>query len=292
MVDKWVRIVADGTADTASNDTTETQIGTGVTVPSWAHSCLAARFHLGDITMTTAEDIAGYFRLANDNNTIDPLNYPMQVIPANLAGAAAGQMFLSPITVPVMQNVEPNDIVRMYAAFDAATTGVHLFGGYLLFSSDAAPMRLHCQKMAATAIGDALAESASVDINTLAGKTGDLLGILGYVNAAGTMVAAESVDAYMRVKSAAAGWQEQRLGLNHENAGLGADTYVVTAPIAYLYADQKDLLDWFGGFEKAMLGAKSFHIGQKETFSFTAQNTRDPDNNIDAVFRGFLLWKE
>ncbi|MDD1679402.1 MAG: hypothetical protein LUO93_09520, partial [Methanomicrobiales archaeon] len=132
-MDKWVRIVADGTADTSSTDATEVQIGTGVTVPSWAKSVLAAQFALGDITMTTAEDIAGYFRLANDNNTIDPLNYPMPVIPANLAGAAAGQMHF-PVTVPVMQKVAESDIIRMYAAFDAATTGVHLFGGYLLFS--------------------------------------------------------------------------------------------------------------------------------------------------------------
>lgn len=290
-MDKWVRIVADGTADTNSADATETQIGSGVAVPTWAKSVLQGIFALGDITMTTAEQVSGYVRVYNDNNDVEPLYFPMPVIPANLAGAAAGQMHF-PVSFPIMQNVSPNDTVRMAAAFDAATTGVHTIGGYFLFSDQPVGLRLHCQKMAYTAVGDALAQSAMVDIQTITDKTSQLLGILGYGVVGGTAVAAESGDSYMRVNSVLAGWQEQRLALNHENAGLGADSYIITQPVAYIYRDQKELMDWFDGYHKRWLGMRSIAVKGKETFTFSAQNTRDPDDTMDRGFRGFLLWKE
>lgn len=290
MTEQWARIVADGTADTASNDTTEATIGSGIAVPTWAKSIIQAVFSLGTITMTTAEDVAGYFRIDNNANTIDPLNWPMPVIPANLAGAAAGQMHF-PVSVPVFQNVTPNDTINIKAAFDGATTGVHLFGGYLLFSSRPAPFRLHAQKMAATAIGDGLSESSQVNIETLADKTSQLLGIWGYQNIGGTVVAADGSEPYMRVKASLPNWVEQRLPLNVENACLGADSYIVTKPVVYLYQNS-GLWDFFNGFHTRMLGFENFPVNGRQSFTFSAQHTRDVNDSADAVFRGGLIWRE
>lgn len=292
MVEQWVRIIANATADQNSSDTTETPIGTtGVKVPTWARSVVQAAFSLGTITMTTAEDVAGYFRIYDDNNNIEPLYFPMPVIPANLAGAAAGQMH-TPITVPVLQPVVANEILRMAAAFDAATTGVHLFGGYFLFSDQPVGRRIHCQKMAATAIGDALAESGEVSIETLDTKTSKLLGIIAYHNQAGTSVAAEGTEPYLRVKSRLSGWQEQQLPLNIINASLGADSYAFTKPVCYLYKDVWNLKEYFDGFHHRILGLQSVNVRGKETFTFSAQNNRDVNDNIDSIFRAFLLWQE
>lgn len=290
-MDKWMRIVANATADTNSNDTTETQIGSGIACPSWAKSVIAGIFELGDVTQTTAESVSGYVRVYTDNNDVDPLYYPMPVISANLAGAAAGQMHF-PVSFPIMQNIGSNDTIRMAAAFDIATTGVHRLGGYFLFSSKPSPIRLHCQKMAYTEIGDALAESTSVDIQTISEKTSRLLGILGYGVIGGTGVAAYCGSSYMRVKSALAGWQEQQLALNHENACLGADSYTITMPVVYLYKDSWALMDWFDGVHKRCLGMDSYPVKGKETFSFTAQHTHDPEDTQDRGYRAFLLWQE
>lgn len=292
MVEKWVRIVANGTAATNSNDTTETEIGSGVTVPPWAKSVLQGRFTLGTITMTTQEDLAGYVRIYNANNDIEPLYFPMPVVPANLAGAAAGQMH-SPVWFPVMQNVTAGDTLEMAAAFDAATTGVHVFDGYFLFSSQPVGLRIHSQKMAITAIGDALAESAEVTIKTIANKSSKLLGILGYANIGGTVVAAEGIEPYLRVKSDLEGWQEQQLPLNVLPASLGADSYIQTKPVAYLYRDAAALRDWFDGFHRPWLGVSGPALpSSPTTFTMSAQHIRDPDNNVDANFRAFVLWQE
>lgn len=293
MVEQWRRFVADGTADTNSADTTETAVNTaGLTVPDWAKSIIQAVFDLGDITQTAAESISGFLRIYNDNNTIDPLYFPLPVIPANLAAAAAGQMHF-PVTVPVLQNVDKNDVIRMASAFDLATTGVHVIGGHLLLSSDEVPVRIHARTMASTAIGDALAQSAKVDIETLAGKTSALLGIWGYQNVGGTMVAAESTQPYGRVESSLPGWLEQRLPLNHINACLGADSYAITKPVLYYYKENGiQLEDYFDGFHKRILGKRPFPVTGRQAFSCSAQHTRDPDDTIDAIFRLGLIWKE
>jgi len=290
-MDKWVRIVANGTADTGSNDTTETQVGAGVSVPTWAKSAIQGVFALGDLTQTTAESVSGYARVYNDNGTIEPLYMPLPVIGASLAGAAAGQLHF-PTSFPILQNVEPNDYLRLGAAFDIATTGVHLLGGYVLFSDKPVSGRIHCQKMAYTAIPDDISESSVVDIKTLAGKTSKLLGILGYAVIGGTAIAAESGDSYLRVKSDAAGWQEQQLALNHENASLGADSYQITQPVSYVYKDVWGIQDYFDGFHKRVLGMSAFPVKDIETFKFSAHNTRDVGDTMDRGFRGFLLWQE
>lgn len=290
MTFKWKRLTALGTAGTNSSDTTETQVASGVAVPTWAKSVVQARFCVDTLTMTTAENVSGYFRLYNDNNSIDPLNFPLPVIPANLAGAAAGQMNF-PITVPVFQNVESNDVIRVAAAFDIATTGVHIFDAHLLFSDEPAPYRLHAQKMAATAMSDGLTESAAVDILTLTGKTKDLLGIWGYAVSTGTVVAAEGIAPTLKVISDLKDFQQQEMPLNIENASLGIDSYIITQPVVYL-AREVGLQDLFDGFHKYMLCNRAVPVGGKQTFTMSAYHNRDVGDTIDAYFRAGLIWRE
>lgn len=290
MVSQWKRIIANATAAQNSADTTVTQIGSGIVKPSWAKSVLQAIVNLGTITMTTAEDISGYFKVWDDSNIIDPLYYPLPVIPANLAGAAAGQMNF-PVSVPVMQNIPDDDTVKISFAFDAATTGVHVVDGFLLFSDKQVPLRLHAQTMAATAVGDALAESAEVTIDTSSGKTSALLGIWGYSNIGGTAVAAEGTEVYARIKANLVGWQENQIALNVHNASLGNDSYSITQPVVYNYLDN-GLERFFDGFHRRILGDTLFPVSGKQTFTVSAHNARDVNDNIDSIFRIGLIWKE
>lgn len=292
---KWKRLVALGTAGTAAADTTETQVATGFAVPSWAKSIIQAVMTVEYEALTTAENVSGYFRVYDDSNVIDPLNFPLPTVGAQIAAAEAGHLSF-PVSVPVLQNVNPENIIRVAAAFDVATTGVHKFDAALLFSDQPVGVRLHAQKSALTAMQDDLTESNTVDISTLANtgqtkKTSEILGIWGYHVSTGTMTAAESTHAIMKVKSALAGFQEQEMPLNIEPSSLGADSFCITKPVVFLPLGSP-LRELFDGFHIRSLGHKGIPVDGKETFTLSAYHGLDPNAGTDCQFRGGLIWRE
>lgn len=292
---KWKRLVNVGTAGTAAADTTETQVATGIAVPTWAKSVVAARFAVLYEALTTAENVTGYFRVYDDSNVIDPLNFPMPTVGAQILAATAAHMSF-PVQVPVFQNVEPNNTIRVAAAFDTATTGVHKYDAHLLFSDQPVPMRLHAQKSASTQLADDLTESATVDISTLANagnakKTSEILGFWGYADTTGTMTAAESTYATLKIKSNLAGFQEQELPLNEEGSGAGGDSYCITMPVVYL-PYRSPLNELFDGFHKLCMGNTGIQCDGKETFTFSAYHGLDPNAGNDAFFRAGIIWRE
>lgn len=289
MVFKWKRLIALGTAGTAATDTTEVAIG-NFAVPTWAKSIIQAVMTVEYEALTTAENVSGYFRIYDDSNIIDPLNYPLPTIGAQVAAAEAGHLSF-PVSVPLFQNVEPNNIIRAAAAFDVATTGVHKFDIALLFSDQPVPMRLHAQKMAATQMQDDLTESTAVDISTLTNKTSEILGFWAYAVTTGTTTAAESVHAIMKVKSALAGFQEQEMPLNEEASSLGADAFQITMPVVYL-PYKSPLNELFDGFHKRCMGNSNITCKGKETFTFSAYHGLDPNAGADAFFRAGIIWRE
>lgn len=295
MVFKWKRMVSLLTAGQAAADTTETQIGTGIAVPTWAKSILQAVMTVEYEALTTAENVSGYFRVYDDSNVIDPLNFPLPTVGAQIAAAEAGHLGF-PVSVPILQNVEPNNTIRVAAAFDVATTGVHKFDCALLFSDQPVGVRLHAQKSALQAMQDDLTESTAVDISTLANtgqvkKTSALLGIWAYALSTGTMTAAETTHAIMKVKSPLAGFQEQEMPLNVEPSSLGADSFCITMPVVFLPL-KSPLAELFDGFHKRCLGHSDIPVDGKETFTFSAYHGLDPNAGTDCQFRAGLIWRE
>lgn len=292
---KWKRLVALGTAATAAADTTETQVATGVAVPTWAKSVVQASFTVLYEALTTAENVSGYFRVYDDSNVIDPLNYPLPTVGAQILAATAAHLS-SPVSVPIFQNVEPNNIIRVAAAFDVATTGVHKFDACLLFSDQPVPMRLHSQKCALTAMADDLTEGTIVDISTLANagavrKTSEILGFWGYAVTTGTMTAGESTHAVLKVKSNLAGFQEQELPLNLEGSAAGGDSYCYTKPVVFL-PYRSPLRELFDGFHLRCMGNSGITCDGKETFTLSAYHTLDPNAANDAQMRAGIIWRE
>lgn len=282
---QWQRLIADETAGTTSTDTTEVEVG-NVKVPGWARSVLYAKGLYHGTVMTTTEDLGGYFRLVNDENTIDPLNFPLP--PAGGLAGAASSLITLPVTVPAFFDVTPNDTLRMYAAFDSAMTVNDIFDGYVCFSNKSAPMKMHIQKTAFSAGTDTLAGSAEVTISTIAGKTREILGIIGYVTAGSAFTVSESLCGHLVLKSVALGWVDQDLNIGNITGSLGADTNFLNMPFVYA---TKGLLEDFDGFAKSVW-PDPFPLTGKEDFTVKYYNDRDIGNNIDPSWRMFLIWRE
>lgn len=279
---QWQRVIADGTAGTASDDTTEKEIGS-LTVPEWARSIIQALALVHTTTATTTEDISGYFRIANDQNTIDPLNFPLT--PAQML--VEGQLHPIIASYPVLNNVVKNDTVRMYAAFDSAMTVDDTFDGYVLFSSNPSPIHLHSQKCAVTQGSDDLTAGTPVTISTIAGKTRQLLGIGGYVVAKTGLLTVESLLGHVIVESDAVGWLKQDLQIG-DIAGNLTNHHPMIHPVFYVHDSIKPYFD--GQFLRKWL--EPFPVSTKMDFTFTYYNDRDPNVGVDPVMRCFLLWQE
>jgi hypothetical protein len=281
---QWLRLPDADAAGTNTNDTTEVQIGTGVAVPTWARSIKALHVHSILLALTTDEDVSGYIRLANDQGTLDPLNFPLPVI-TELAGAQGGHLHL-PLTLPCEHNVTPNDTLRAYAALDSASTGVHTLQAYILFSSQGARFNMKAQKSALVA-GSATANTSAgaATIETIAGKTRDLLGCWYYVNITG-VTAAQTVGGYVKVASNAAGWMEQRLPTNMLGSGLGTDIPIITRPMFAVISQLREYMDGVSyiPFETP------FPVGGRQSFNFT--NYMDGTNTNAPQLRYGLIWRE
>jgi len=282
MVFQWQRVIADATAGTTGTDTTEVEIGS-LTVPEWTRSILQAVALIHTTTPTTTEDVSGYFRVANDQNTIDPLNWPLT--PAQTI--TAGPLRCVNAAYPVLSNVTKNDTIRVYAAMDSAMTTDDALDAYLLLSDQGSPMHLHSQKCALTAGQDDLTAGTKVTINTIAGKTRDLLGIGAYVQASAAMTIKESLLGHLTVESEALGWLKQDLQVGHLHGGLTNNDQTLW-PCFYVV---DELREWFDGV-LLRKWPSSFPVNAKMGFDFIYYNDRDIADTLDPKFRAFLLWRE
>lgn len=281
---KWLRLPALHAAGTNTSDTTEVQIGTGLTVPNWAQSIRALAAHLVLLAATTTETVAGYIRLTNDNNTIDPMNFPLPLV-TFLSGAIGPHNVLDHITCPAIHDVTPNDIVHAYTALDAATTGVHTIQAYILFSSHKAPFNVQAQKSAVIAGSQtANTEAGSATLETIANKVSAILGIWNYMYAYPT--AAQTCGGYVKVASAAEGWQEQLIPTNMIPSGLSTQVTPITRP---LFCATEEILKELSGYEKLPF-PDPFPIKTREGFVFT--NYMDGTNTVAPAGRYGLIWKE
>jgi len=282
---QWKRLPDLDAAGTNTNDTTEVQIGAGLTVPTWARSIKAIHIHSIMLALTTDEEISGYLRLANDQGTLDPLNFPLPM--ALGLAAAAGEHLTFPITYPCEHNVTPNDIVRAYAALDTLTTGVHTLQAYILFSSQAARFNMKAQKSAVVAASaTANTEAGAATIQTIADRTRDLLGIWAYVNMHGGVTAAQTVGGYVKVKSSVAGWLEQVFPTNILGSGLGTDIATITKPMFAVIDQLRQYLDGVSiiPFESP------FPVNGRASFNFS--NYMDGTNTNAPELRYGLIWRE
>jgi len=232
MTIQWRRIPKDDGAVTNSADTTETQIGAGISIPNWARSIKAVRICHTLVTLTTDEEVAGYIRIYNDNNTLEPLFLPLPIAQC-LTGALGTHQGYEPIVMPLEAGVSPNDTLRLACAYDAATTGVHTMHGYVLFSSAEPRFHIHADKSAVQTQSTTSVTPAAtaVTIDTIVGKTSAIIGVWGYFVAGGGITAAQSVTGYVKIKSGATGWMEQELPLNIQPSGLGTQIQPNTKPV-------------------------------------------------------------
>lgn len=284
MTFKWMRLPDADAAGKASADTTEVEIG-NLTVPNWAKSILSMHVHLTYLRLTTDEEVAGYVRVHNDENTIDPLNFPLPVV-QTLTGAI-GTHIVFPITYPAIHAVTPNDILRVSAALDAATTGVHTLQAYMLLSSKSAPFNLKAQKSAVVAASTtANTVAGAATLSTIANRTNGVLGFWNYIVAAGGITVDETVGGYITVKSSADGWQEQRIPTPQLASGLSTQITPITAP---MICSVKELLDRFDFVSKTPF-PEIFPLTKKEDFNIT--NLMDGTNTAAPSMRYGMFWKE
>jgi len=229
MVFQWQRIPPNETVETATADTTETQLGTGLSIPSWANSIKAIMYSLRYAVLTTDEYVSGYLRLKDDSNLIEPFYLPLPV--ASSLAAAAGTHQAQQISLPIELPLKPEDTLRAYVALDMATTGVHEIDCNVLLSSESPAYREHTVMTAATAGATTPVASAAVTLTTLAGKCTENIGWLGYVS--DTLTAAQSPGGYFKISASIPGWIDQRLRTNDLPSGLGTDIDSITKPFMY-----------------------------------------------------------
>lgn len=231
MTSKWSRIPANDAAETANADATETQLGTGINIPSWAKSVKAIKYQVKPMVLTTDEEVAGYVRLYNDNGTIEPLYLPLNIM-QTLTGAI-GTHITEAICMPLEVEVTGNDTLRAAMALDAAVTGAHTYSAEVLFSSEKARFKLHSDRTTVQALqttSDTPAATA-VSINTVSGKISAVVGAWGYMVAAGGITAGQSCLGRVKIKSAAKNWMEYELGLNLQASGLSTQIGTFTKPV-------------------------------------------------------------
>lgn len=292
---QWVRLPDADASGTTSSDTTEVAIGS-IRVPEWARSIVAAHLHLTLLALTTAantpaEQVCGYFRLYNDKNTIDPLNFPLPEAVA-LTGAIGTHIGPLNITLPAFSHLEKNDTLRAAFAFDDAQTGAHTAQLYLLLSSEDVPYQLHADKTTViTSNTTANAQSAAnYTITTVAGRTNGILGAWGTLIAMPT--AAQTVSGYAKIASRAAGWVDQQIPLPVQGSGLSTQitpiiwpTWCTIPELAHhskygQVASQVTHLPW----------PSEFPTKAAETYNI--RTWMDGTNTVAPIGRVGLIWKE
>jgi hypothetical protein len=285
MVMQWKRLPDNDAAGKASSDTTEVEIG-NLTVPEWARSIIAVHIHPILLALTSDEEVSGYFRLVNDENTLDPLNFPLPI--AQTLTGTTGTHFTFPVTVPCFHDITKNDTLRVYMALDAATTGAHTYQAYVLLSSRAAPFQMKADKSdVVSASTSANTKSGTVTtINTITDRTSEILGVWNYFVSAGGITAGQTVGGYIIVESDLAGWLTQRIPTNIMPSGLSTVIQELTQPVISVppllrpYIDGLHYVPWI----------EPFRTTGKQGFKF--ENIMDGTNTNAPKGRYGLIWKE
>jgi hypothetical protein len=289
-MEKWMRLPADDAAGTNTNDTTEVQIGTGLSVPSWAKSIKALHTHLIYLALTTKQTIAGYIRAANDENTIDPLNFPLPLVTA-LTGAIGTHVVENQVTIPVEASVEggKGDTLRLYAALDESSTGVHTIQGYVLFSSDAAEFEMHAEKTASTA-GSATANTKGTvaTLSTLANRCSRVLGFWNYVYSYPTVD--QTCGGYVSIESSVPDWQKQEIPTNTIPSGLSTQVTPFTKPV--FAGDPKWLLEHGLSGYTVVPFKHGIAIPNKAKSDFKLAFWMDGTNTVAPAGRMGIIYKE
>lgn len=280
---KWMRLPANHAAGTASSDTTEVQIGTGLSVPDWAQSIKSLHVHLITLAITTKESIGGYIRLADDKNTLDPLNFPLPISTA--LGTTAMNSSDDSISYPCDHDVGANDTIRAYAALDEASTGVHTIQAYLMFSSHKATFQMKSQKSAVIAASaTANTEAGTATLSTIADRTAAILGFWNEFHTYPT--AAQTMGGYMKIASSAKDWQDQLIPTNMLASGLGADLEPASKP---MFAVPTSLASRMSGVN-FVEWPEEFPLKTKQDFVCT--NYMDGTNTVAPAGRYGLIWRE
>jgi hypothetical protein len=283
-----MRLPADDAAGSNTNDTTEVQIGSGITPPSWAKSIDALHVHLIYLALTTTETVAGYVRLANDGGWIDPLSFPLPLVTA-LTGAIATHIVEDQVTIPVSCAVDgsKSDTVRAYAGLDETTSGVHTIQAYLHFSSESPPYRMHAEKTVATA-GSATANTKGTvaTLTTLADRCSEVIGFWNYIYSYPT--AAQTCGGYISIESSATDWQKQEIPTNTCPSGLGTAVHPITKPV---FAVPEYLAKWLSGYSVVPF-KQAFRIPNKAATAFKVASYMDGTNTVAPQGRTGIIYKE
>jgi hypothetical protein len=287
---QWIRLPDKDVASTASNDTTETQIGTGFQIPPWAKSIKAIRIAHTLLALTTNESVSGYLRLNNDGNDLEPFYLPLPLA-QTLTGAIGTHMY-EPIVYPTEIPVTVSDYIRAYCAYDKATTGVHTMTAYALLTDQAAKFTMHAQKSALQTLSTTEVTMPTVQtINTIANKTSGILGMWGYHYPDGGITAAQTATGYMLVRSNAQNWIDQRIPLNLYGSGLSTQ---ITAPSKPVFASTPfwDTNTYeFSGITKLAFPSE-FPIPKNAQIGFDFYGLMDGVNTSAPKARYGLMWHE
>jgi len=278
-----MRLPANNAAGTATNDTTEVQIGAGLSVPDWARSIRSLHYHLITLAITTKESIGGYIRLVDDKNTLDPLNFPLPI--STGLGTTIQNSSIDSITVPCDHNVAENDTIRAYAALDEISTGVHTIQAYIGFSSHPASFQMKSQKsavIAASAVANT--EAGTATLSTIAERTSAILGFWNEFHTYPT--AAQTMGGYMKIASSAKDWQEQLIPTNMLPSGLGADLEPAACPMFAVptsLGQRMNAVNWVEFPEEFPLKTKQ---------DFVCTNYMDGTNTVAPAGRYGIIWRE
>jgi len=284
MTFTWIRLPLAEGAPTATADTTETQIGTGYTVPTWAKSVKWVSYELIYAALTTQEDCAGYLRIKDDANQIEPFYLPLPV--AGSLATAAGTHFAKGISMPVELPLTAEDTLRAYVNLDSATTGVPEIACYMLITDQSPKYREHSvMSTLQTASTTQATAAAGGTLTTLARKCKNLHAIGGYVSIGAGDTAAQTQGGYIKISSQIPGWVDQRIKTNYIPSGLGTDVDGVTKPFLCCGVDK---LPYVEGFYKSLW--PGFPVQGRN--DFTIVSYMDDTNTVAPTYRVFLYFHE
>jgi len=189
------------------------------------------------------------------------------------------------ISVPCFSRIKPKDTLRVYVAWDAATTGVHTLAAYLLLSDQDVPYQMHSEKSAATGAGQTAGTlTTGVDISTVEGKCRQVLGFGASFLVYPT--AAETFGGHINVESDEDRWVTQTMPFGMAGSGLSTQITPFTLPNFMLPLDLKP---WF---DQVIYSAFPNPFPLEGTGKFTFKNTPIADQTVAGTGRYFLYYTD
>lgn len=122
-------LTCDVTAATASGDTTETQIGQ-IQLPPNAQRILGIGIGSpSGVTMTTLEDMTGFFRVLINSLDVSPAKFPFQGPSIVGTGGTYCPFFIWPVDWDRISNA----LVTIYVTMDMAQTANPTYRGFVFY---------------------------------------------------------------------------------------------------------------------------------------------------------------